>query len=151
MSIDSDPQLSSRKKIAVTGGAGFIGSALAKALVDAGATVTVIDNLRTGTLKNLKHLLDNPNFTFVKADLTTLPDTFSILNNCDAVFHLAANPDVRIGSSDTKIDFDNNLLATYTFWKRLERAGLARTLSLHQPPQSMVMQNRFQRQKTMVH
>lgn len=113
MSIDSDPQLSSRKKIAVTGGAGFIGSALAKALVDAGATVTVIDNLRTGTLKNLKHLLDNPNFTFVKADLTTLPDTFSILNNCDAVFHLAANPDVRIGSSDTKIDFDNNLLATY--------------------------------------
>jgi UDP-glucose 4-epimerase len=114
--------LSSTKKIAVTGGAGFMGSILAKALVDTGASVTVIDNLSTGSLKNLKHLLDNPNFTFIKADLTKLPDTFGIINNCDAVFHLAANPDVRIGSSDTII-----YLQLITFWKRLERAGLAKT------------------------
>ena len=47
-------------KIAITGGAGFIGSALAKALVDTAASVIVIDNLRSARLKNLTHLLDNP-------------------------------------------------------------------------------------------
>jgi UDP-glucose 4-epimerase len=123
MKISSDPQLSSTKKIAVTGGAGFMGSVLAKALIDTGgASVTVIDNLCNGSLKNLKQLLDNPNFTFVKADLTKLPDTFSIINDCDAVFHLAANPDVRIGSSDTKIDFDNNLLATYNLLEKIRKS-----------------------------
>ena len=118
----TDLQLGSRK-IAVTGGAGFIGSALAKALVDTGVNVTVIDNLCTGSLKNLTHLLDNPNFTFVKADLTKLPDAFNVIEqDCDAVFHLAAHPDVRIGSSDTKIDFDNNLLATYNLLEKIRKS-----------------------------
>jgi UDP-glucose 4-epimerase len=118
----TDLQIGSRK-IAVTGGAGFIGSALAKALVDTGVNVTVIDNLCTGSLKNLTHSLDNPNFTFVRADLTNLPDTFNVIEeDCDAVFHLAANPDVRIGSSDTKIDFDNNLLATYNLLEKIRKS-----------------------------
>lgn len=118
----TDVQLGSQK-IAVTGGAGFIGSALSKALVDTGVNVTVIDNLCAGSLKNLSHLLDNPNFTFVKADLTNFPDAFSIIEeDCDAVFHLAANPDVRIGSSNTRIDFDNNLLATYNLLEKIRKS-----------------------------
>jgi UDP-glucose 4-epimerase len=124
----TDLQLGS-KKIAITGGAGFIGSALAKALVDIGVNVTVIDNLCTGSLKNLTHLLDNPNFTFVKADLTKLPDTFNVIEeDCDAVFHLAANPDVRIGSSDTRIDFDNNLLATYNLLEKIRKSSTCKKM-----------------------
>jgi UDP-glucose 4-epimerase len=121
MRANNDLELDSRK-IAITGGAGFIGSALAEALVDTGVGVTVIDNLCTGSLENLTHLLDNPKFTFVKADLQNMPDTFNVIEDCDAVFHLAANPDVRIGSSDTKIDFDNNLLATYNLLENIRKS-----------------------------
>jgi UDP-glucose 4-epimerase len=127
MSANSDLKLSSRK-VAITGGAGFIGSALAEALVDSGVSVIVIDNLCTGSLDNLAHLLSNPNFTFVKADLRNLPDTFNVIEDCDAVFHLAANPDVRIGSSDTRIDFDNNLLATYNLLEKIRKSRSCRKM-----------------------
>jgi UDP-glucose 4-epimerase len=127
MRANNDLELDSRK-VAITGGAGFIGSALAEALVDTGANVIVIDNLCTGSLEHLTHLLDNPKFTFVKADLQNLPDTFNVIEDCDAVFHLAANPDVRIGFSDTRIDFDNNLLATYNLLEKIRRSRSCRKM-----------------------
>jgi UDP-glucose 4-epimerase len=127
MSANSDLELNSRK-VAITGGAGFIGSTLAEALVDTGVSVIVIDNLCTGSLENLTHLLDNPTFTFVKADLQNLPDTFNVIEDCDAVFHLAANPDVRIGSSDTRIDFDNNVVATYNLLEKIRKSRSCRKI-----------------------
>jgi UDP-glucose 4-epimerase len=111
--------IGSHTKLAVTGSAGFIGSSLVEALISRGATVVAIDSLCNSSLENIRHLLDNPNFIFVKADLKNLPDTFDVLDDCDAVFHLAANSDVRIGSFDTKIDFDNNLLATYNLLEKV--------------------------------
>lgn len=58
------------KKCLITGGAGFIGSQLARRLLNAGSEVTVLDNLFTGSKSNVYDLLDNPRFTFLMHDVT---------------------------------------------------------------------------------
>jgi UDP-glucuronate decarboxylase len=59
-----------QKKVAVTGGAGFIGSHLCEALVNAGHDVLCIDNYYTGSKANIRHLLDNPTFELLRHDIT---------------------------------------------------------------------------------
>ena len=59
------------KRILVTGGAGFLGSHLCEALLDAGQSVLCTDNLFTGSRANIAHLLDRPHFTFQEHDVTT--------------------------------------------------------------------------------
>lgn len=71
-------------RIVVTGGAGFIGSHLCEVLVDCGHEVVAVDNLFTGTKRNLAALMDNRNFEFIRHDVT-LP----VLLECDEVYHLA--------------------------------------------------------------
>lgn len=62
------------KKILVTGGAGFIGSHLCKRLIETNNIVVCVDNLFTGNKKNIEHLLNNPNFKFIEADIETSLD-----------------------------------------------------------------------------
>ena len=57
------------KKILVTGGAGFVGSHLCDYLIGQNYKVTCLDNLLTGSKKNVKHLSKNPNFEFIGADV----------------------------------------------------------------------------------
>ena len=57
-------------KILITGGAGFIGSHLAEALLDSGWSVVALDNLHSGNLNNIKHLLPNSRFSFIQHDIT---------------------------------------------------------------------------------
>jgi UDP-glucuronate decarboxylase len=71
-------------RIVVTGGAGFIGSHLCDALLLQGHEVMAVDNLFTGTKRNIEHMLDNKKFEFIRHDVT-LP----ILLECDEVYHLA--------------------------------------------------------------
>jgi len=63
-------EVSSMKRILVTGGAGFLGSNLCKRLVDEGNYVICIDNLYTGRKENIKDLLDKENFEFIEHDIT---------------------------------------------------------------------------------
>ena len=58
------------KKILITGGAGFIGSHLAKKLLESGHEVVVMDNLFTGNKSNIYNLLNNPRFTFILRDVS---------------------------------------------------------------------------------
>lgn len=79
------------KHVLVTGGAGFIGANLCKKLLDNGCKVTAVDNLITSNGKNIKALSENPNFRFIKHDITKpfpkiLNTRYFIL---DTVFHLA--------------------------------------------------------------
>ncbi|MDB5718301.1 MAG: nucleoside-diphosphate-sugar epimerase [Sphingomonas bacterium] len=74
----------SRKRILVTGGAGFVGSHLCERLLDRGDEVVCVDNFYTGSRHNVYHLLDNPRFELVRHDVT-----FPLYVEVDQVYNLA--------------------------------------------------------------
>ena len=74
-------------RILVTGGAGFIGSHLCKALLKKGHTVVCLDNFVTGRKENVESLLPDPHFQLVTHDVV---EAFPDIGSCDMVFHLAA-------------------------------------------------------------
>jgi UDP-glucose 4-epimerase len=76
------------KSALVTGGAGFIGSHLVDALLEEGCAVTVLDNLSTGHLYNLRHIKDS--ITFYKGDIQNPKTLMKAVRYCDVIFHQAA-------------------------------------------------------------
>ena len=100
-------------KAIVTGGCGFIASHVVDRLVKQGHDVTVIDNLSTGYMENIQHHLDNEAIKLLKFDLGDMEKTKEALKGQDAIFHLAANADVRHGLEDTFRDIDRNIIVTY--------------------------------------
>ncbi|HJX62998.1 MAG TPA: SDR family oxidoreductase [Polyangia bacterium] len=80
------------RKIVVTGGAGFIGSALARALVARGDDVSVLDNLTTGKRENLREVADQ--LTIVEGDILDAALLDRVFSGADVVFHEAAIPSV---------------------------------------------------------
>jgi UDP-glucose 4-epimerase len=79
----------------ITGGAGFIGSHLADALLAAGHQVTVLDDLSTGSMENIAHLKTHPRFRYTVDSVTNEPLLAELIDGCDIVFHLAAAVGVK--------------------------------------------------------
>lgn len=77
------------QSVLVTGAAGFIGSHLCDYIIEKGYKVICLDNLLTGSKKNIEHLLDNPNFQFIEADVVK-PINQLINQPVDYIFHLAS-------------------------------------------------------------
>ena len=75
---------SNRKRILITGGAGFLGSHLAERMLNDGHDVLVVDNFFTGTKDNLKHLMGNPHLEIMRHDVT-----FPLYVEVDEIFNLA--------------------------------------------------------------
>ena len=75
---------STRKRVLVTGGAGFLGSHLCERLIAAGDDVLCVDNFFTGTKDNIAHLLPNPHFELVRHDIT-----FPLFVEVDEIYNLA--------------------------------------------------------------
>ncbi|TMM53780.1 SDR family oxidoreductase [Maribacter algarum] len=82
--------LDSNYHILVTGGAGFIGSNICKALLENGNQVRVLDNLATGQIKNIEPILEHPNFNFIQGDIRDLDICREACNEIDYVLHQAA-------------------------------------------------------------
>ncbi|WP_456452449.1 NAD-dependent epimerase/dehydratase family protein [Thermococcus sp.] len=111
-------------KILVTGGAGFIGSHLVDALMEMGHEVRVVDDLSAGSLENIKRWLDNGRFEFIEGDLREPGVCSEAVKGVDAVFHLAANPEVRIGAQSPELLYETNVLLTYNILKAMRRENV---------------------------
>ncbi len=75
----------------LTGGAGFIGSHLSEALLANGHRVTVLDNLSTGSVRNIKHLRSDPGFEFVPHSVAARRHLSELVDEADVIYHMAAS------------------------------------------------------------
>ncbi len=82
--------------VLITGGAGFIGSHLSDAWLARGAKVSVIDDLSTGSIRNIAHLRDNPNFHYVIDTMLNKPLLAEMVDQADLIYHLAAAVGVKL-------------------------------------------------------
>lgn len=83
-------------RILITGGAGFIGSHLAEALLDGGHQVYALDDLSTGSIDNINHLKGHPNFHYTIDTVFNEPLVAEMVDRADVVFHLAAAVGVKL-------------------------------------------------------
>jgi len=106
-------------RIIITGGAGFIGSHLAEALLRDGNSITVIDNFSTGTMENLREIKDR--IKIIEGDLRDSSAALQSIGEADIVFHLAANYSVKRSSEDPLFDLQSNLLTTLNVLEAMRR------------------------------
>ncbi len=105
----------------ITGGAGFIGSHLAEALLAAGHRVVAIDNLSTGRLSNIAHLLDRSEFQFVNETILNETVMDRLVSDCDIIYHLAAAVGVELIIKDPVQTIETNLLGSETVLRLARR------------------------------
>lgn len=108
-------------KVAVTGCAGFIGSHLVDELLKRGAEVVGLDNFSSGSMGNLEKARDSGAFDLIEGDILREEDLDALLTDVDMVYHLAANPDVRVGATDTQTHLNQNIIGTYNVLETMRR------------------------------
>jgi UDP-glucose 4-epimerase len=96
----------------ITGGAGFIGSHLAEHLLKDGGEVVVIDNLSTGSLKNIEAFKNHTGFEFVEGDVRDAGLLAPLIEKSDMVFHLAAAVGVKLIAEDPVHTIETNISGT---------------------------------------
>lgn len=108
----------------IAGGAGFIGSHLCEDLLSKNYHVIAVDNFLTGSEENIKKLQENPNFTFIHADVTKFEEVTGQLPKIDFVFHLAspASPNIKNKRSYMSYPLETMLVNSVGTQKLLEVA-----------------------------
>lgn len=115
-------------KVAVSGGAGFIGSNLVLRLLELGHRVTVIDNFTTGRRENLGAHADHRNLDIRVVDLTDASATALALQDSEVVYHLAANADVKDGWKHPRKDHEQNIVATLNVLEAMRTNRVSRII-----------------------
>jgi len=110
------------KEVAVTGGAGFIGSNLCRKLLEQGAKVTVFDNLYSGKLKFIEDLMDK-GLNFVQADIRDPAALEKATKNSEVIFHLAAQTSVPFSMEKPEEDCEINVVGTLNVLEAARKAG----------------------------
>jgi UDP-glucose 4-epimerase len=105
----------------ITGGAGFIGSHLAEALLAQGHHVTAVDNLSTGRLSNLDTVADHPNFQFIYESITNETVMDRLASTSQVIFHLAAAVGVELIIKDPVRTLETNIQGTETMLRLARR------------------------------
>lgn len=111
-------------KIAVTGGAGFIGSHLTAALVEAGHSVTVFDNLSTGNANNLAGLP----ISFIQGDLADFELLKRAVIGCELVYHQAAMVSVPRSIAEPALNHQSNVTGVFNLFEAARQAGVKRVV-----------------------
>jgi UDP-glucose 4-epimerase len=113
-------------RVLVTGGAGYIGSHLVDVLLKRGDEVLVVDNLSTGKIENIRHLLGHPAFHFINDSILNEPLLERFVASMDRLFHLAAAVGVRNILQDPLAAINTNVRGTevvlglaFKYWKRV--------------------------------
>jgi UDP-glucose 4-epimerase len=108
-------------KAFVTGGAGFIGSHVVDALIARGANVTVYDNFVTG---REEFVSQSGKLSLVRGDVLDLAKLQAAMSGADFVFHFQANADVRGGREKTRVDLEQNTIATWNVIEAMRLNGV---------------------------
>jgi UDP-glucose 4-epimerase len=114
------PSASASGPVVVTGGAGAVGSVLVRALLDRGVRVRVIDNLSSGRREHLP-TPDGDRLSLVVADIKRPEQYGSALDGASAVWHLAANTDIRKGSDGPRLDLEEGTVASAILLEEMRR------------------------------
>lgn len=107
----------------ITGGAGFIGSHLAEALLERGSRVLAIDDLSVGRMQNIKHLTDHPEFQFTHSNVSEPGALDRLAEQSDVIVHLAASVGVEFAVKHPTYTIENNFSGTETVLKSALRHG----------------------------
>jgi UDP-glucose 4-epimerase len=112
----------------VTGAAGFVGSSLVDRLLQRGEDVIGVDNFSTGRRRFLAAALAHPNFRLVEGDLLDASLLPPHLGDVGAVYHLAANADIRGGLASPRRDLEQNTLVTFNVLEAMRTSGARRVV-----------------------
>ena len=110
------------KRVLVSGGAGFIGSHLVDELLSRDMSVVVYDNFVTGRDEFLPATAAG--LKVVRGDVLDLTSLQNAMAGCDLVFHFQANADVRGGKDHTRVDLDQNTIATWNVLEAMRTHGV---------------------------
>jgi len=108
----------------VSGAAGFIGSSIVDRLLADGFHVIGVDNFSTGQRRFLANALQHTNFQLIEIDLLDLDALKQAFVGGEAVFHLAANADVRFGTDHPRKDLEQNTIATSNVLEAMRANGI---------------------------
>jgi len=108
-------------RVLVTGGAGFIGSHLVDRLVSEGYAVKVVDNLSSGRLENLRRHVESKSVELVLGDLKDPEVALRVVERVEVVFHFAANPEVRVSTTNPEVHFRENVVATFNLLEAMRK------------------------------
>jgi UDP-glucose 4-epimerase len=112
-----------RQSYLITGGAGFIGSHLVDALLEAGHTVTVLDDLSVGKLRNIDHHHAHPAFRFIQGSILDKTLVTDLIARVDGVYHLAAVVGVKYVVEDPLRGMNVNVKGTETILQAASERG----------------------------
>ena len=111
-------------KTLVTGGAGFIGSHICDYLIDNGDEVVCVDDMSTGSIENVNHLMKNPNFKLVNMDINDPVGMMGALDGVDRVSHQAAIGSVPRSVKDPSTTMRANVMGTVNLLSCCREAGI---------------------------
>jgi len=112
--------------VLITGGAGFIGSNLAEQLISDGIKVTVLDNLLTGRIANIAHLLENDLLHFIEGDIRDFQTCKDAVSGCTHISHQAALGSVPRSIDDPITSLEINVSGTVNVFRAAVEEGVTR-------------------------
>ena len=127
------------KKIIVTGGAGFIGSALTEQLLQTGCKVVCVDNFSTGRRENIAGFLAHPDYTLIEGDICDTDLMKEACSNADYVLHEAALGSVPRSIANPSASYQANITGTASVFHAAALCGVGMENYAMRPPAALFM------------